>query len=334
MLYQYAGFILDSSISLPSLEPLPPGSYEGNFYLRRWLGPCHQFSHIHDWQAEGLSSDPVLSLSFRDDRFMLRAPGLAKVVIEQDRLYVCPDDDSEANQVSGAMAASIEHVLLDQALPRFLAHRGKLVLHAGAVCCEEICLGLVGASGLGKSTLTASFDGAGCAMLGDDGLALTSCAGGVHAVATYKSLRLLSDSLHELFARSRPVTATQDYSNKHRVVYQRPGRQYLHSASLGALYFLAEPKKDAPADVVVRRLTSREACMAIVAATFQLDVTDARHVGTLLTQASEVANRVPAYEIAYPRDFSLLPEVRAAILGRRHEWCSPNPVWADRLSDR
>jgi hypothetical protein len=334
MLYGYAGFIVESSVSLPSLDFFFAGVYKSDFYLRRWPGACRRFRLcIHEWHAEG-SDVPVLSLSAHDDRFMLRAPGLARVVLERGGLYVCPDHDLDADDLSGAAVASIEHFLLDQALPRFLAHRNKLVLHAGSVCCDGVCVGLAGAGGRGKSTLTASFDGAGYELLGDDGLVLTPRAGAVDAVATYKSLRLLPDSLAKLFERSLPVTAMADLSRKNRVLWPPPTRPHLHPSPLGALYFLAAPNRAASDGILVRRLTSREACMAILAGTFHLDVTDARHVGTLLNQVSEVANRVPAYEIAYPRDFSRLPEVRAAILSRRHEWCSPNRVAADRHANR
>ena len=69
-----------------------------------------------------------------------------------------------------ASKAVHEHFLADQVVPRAIAHSGKLVRHAAAVRTGDEAILLLGASGLGKSTLSASFQSAGHCLIGDDAI--------------------------------------------------------------------------------------------------------------------------------------------------------------------
>jgi hypothetical protein len=57
--------------------------------------------------------------------------------------------------------------------------------------------------------------------------------------------------------------------------------------------------------------------MAIIRNSFQLDVTDRGRVADLFDIASSVAEHLPVFSLAYPRDYARLPEVHKAILTRR-----------------
>lgn len=54
--------------------------------------------------------------------------------------------------------------------------------------------------------------------------------------------------------------------------------------------------------------------MALVESSFALDPVDPDQALGRLNDASALARQVPAFEIAYPRDYARLPEVRQAIL--------------------
>ena len=256
---------------------------------------------------DGLSAQPVLEAR-SPDLFLLRFDGLADFEIGTGvPVTISPRPEPGTGQ------ETLEHLLLDQVLPRVLAHRGAVVLHAGAVQVDGFLVAYVGETGRGKSTLTASFDLAGHHALSDDGLVVTCTGDRVLAAPTYPSLRLWPDALEGVFASPPQVAPMAHYSTKRRVLrdvgLSSPG----DPASLKALYVLGEPASDCH-DVSLDPLSEREAVMAVIGNTFQLDTSDKTRASRLFEQAAQVARHLPAFELHYPREFARLGEVRAAIL--------------------
>ena len=117
----------------------------------------------------------------------------------------------------GASKAEHDHFLADQVIPRLMAHAGSFVFHAGAVRLGETALVFMGESGRGKSTLVASFDQAGTALLGDDAMVL-STEDGVPAVRpVYPSLRLFPDSIAALMPAAQTAGPIAQHSTKERI---------------------------------------------------------------------------------------------------------------------
>ena len=56
-----------------------------------------------------------------------------------------------------------------------------------------------------------------------------------------------------------------------------------------------------------------ETCMGVIANSFSLDPTGRDQAGQKLAAASAFAATVPAFEIAYPRDYSILPDVHVVL---------------------
>jgi hypothetical protein len=54
--------------------------------------------------------------------------------------------------------------------------------------------------------------------------------------------------------------------------------------------------------------------MSIIGNAFQLDPTDTQRAARLMRAAADVARRVPAFGLSYPRDFARLPDVCAAVI--------------------
>ena len=115
--------------------------------------------------------------------------------------------------------ATVRHLLLDQLLPRVLAHRGETVLHASAVRIGTRAVGFMGKSGSGKSTLAAALAAENCALLSDDGLILELATSAVLALPTYTSLRLWSDSWHYLQGDTPRESALRSSHAKHRIAW-------------------------------------------------------------------------------------------------------------------
>ncbi len=274
---------------------------------------------VHEWQTG--NGPPTLSIARKEEGLLLRFPDLADFSITNDGnrigAWPAPGTDDE----------TLRHLLLDQVLPRLLAHQGRLVLHAGAVRVDDTAIAFLGAAGCGKSTLTASFRAAGYSLLSDDGLVLNAIEEEVKARPTYPSLRLWPESVAGVYSEPPTLAPMAQYSTKQRVVLTQDDFSG-EPLPLAAIYVLAPVAETGAATISLTKLSPRDACMAIVANSFQLDLTDTRRAAALLAKAAKVAKQVPAFRLTYPRDFALLPSVRAAILDQRSSgkrWAAPDP---------
>jgi hypothetical protein len=312
--YRYADVTVRSTLPLAELSPLTRvgvGSSEISF--DQLASPRERAAEdwIHHWKTG--DGAPVLSLARIGEGYLLRFPGLADFAISADggRIGAWPTGETDAE--------TLRHLLLDQVLPRLLAHKRRLVLHAGAIRAGTRAIAFVSESGGGKSTLTASFHEAGCPLLSDDGLMLTRGEGGVLALPTYHSLRLWPEALAGLLAEAPAMAPMAHYSSKRRVFVEDSVDGADRPVPLAALYVLV-PEAEAGGATSLSRLSQREACMAIIGNAFQLDVTDRRRAAGLLAAAGDIAEHLPAFALSFPRDFACLPEVRAAIVGQSDQW--------------
>lgn len=205
------------------------------------------------------------------------------------------------------------HILADQVLPRIISHDGSLVIHAGAVRHDDGCIVFVGGSGFGKSSLTASFDQAGQALMGDDALIVSSAGESWRARAIYPSLRLFPDSVQAVLPESANTGSVARYTAKLRVdVPLRANSEHDKPLPIKAIFVLAGPGQ--PNAIEVRRITPATTCIALVKNSFALDPTDMQCARKRLENASDVSTSVPAYHLAYPHDYDRLAQVREAIL--------------------
>jgi hypothetical protein len=115
-----------------------------------------------------------------------------------------------------------------------------------------------------------------------------------------------------LFVDPPLVAPMAHYSEKYRVAVPHTKTSADRALPLGALYILS-PESDATM-VTLSRLSERDACMALIRNTFQLDVTDRSRAAGLFIAASDIVRQSPVFTLTYPRDFARLPDVRAAIL--------------------
>ncbi len=228
----------------------------------------------------------------------------ACISISSKEIRICPTS-------SEVPPETLMHLLVDQVVPRVIAHEGALVLHAGAVVQDGSAIVLLGESGRGKSTLAASFLEDGWSLMGDDALVVSVVGEAFLGRAVYKSLRLFPDSLDTLFPVRPDLTAVAHYSPKHRVTVQLDPEHDGGPAPLQALFFLAaEPSDDR---IFLRQMSIAEACMDIIANSFSLDPTDPVLAKRKLFAASALAAGVPAFELAFRRGYARLPKVHAAI---------------------
>ncbi|MES2902594.1 MAG: hypothetical protein V4696_00260 [Pseudomonadota bacterium] len=225
---------------------------------------------------------------------------------------VLPDRKLVVHATLEMPKSTIEHFVADQVMPRVLAQDGEFVLHSAAIRFGGGAILILGTSGSGKSTLAASFQFEGYVLMGDDA-AIIATEGVPSATALYASLRLFPDSIAALLPDDIVSEDVAHYSEKQRLSIQTSKGLENESVPLIAIFILAEPTDDA---ICVTRLSVANACMALLSNSFALDPTDAKGAHNRLQKASELAGRIPAYALEYPRDYTRLREVRQAIVGR------------------
>lgn len=237
-------------------------------------------------------------------KFFYRYEGLAEALIDfaNRRIDLWP-------LAADCTEATLDHFLADVLLPGMLDHQGELVLHAGAVIIEGAAVLFVGASGRGKSTLTASFYAEGHTVLSDDGIIVTCTETGANAEAVYPGIRLLPMTLSALFADSIPTAEVAHYASKRRIVPD--ARMSPANFPAAALFFLSE--QAGTGQVSISPMGAADACIGIVSKSFALDPSDKLRARNRIEQASHLANALPAFALDYPREISALPQVRQAI---------------------
>lgn len=207
--------------------------------------------------------------------------------------------------------ATIDHLLDDHVAPRVLAADGTLVLHGSATLVGSHIAAFLGLTGSGKSTLSASLHAAGYPLLGDDAVAISEAGCAIMGEAVYPSLRLYRESIEQVFAESLPTSAMAFYSDKRHVGVPNLADGASTPSPLGAVFVLAQ----GDSGVSLYRLSPAEACMAFLENSFALDPKDGAIAARRMAAAARMAAAIPCYELAYPYDFSLLPQVREQVIG-------------------
>ena len=302
--YRISGTAFHSSVSLPELVGDGDGTPEFTFQLcaepRDFLSPRHWLNHwyLHDGSI-------WLSFAKIEGGYLLRFPVYADFIVSKDGRNVscvlrqnCPQE-------------TMRHLLLNQVIPIVLSHLGKLVLHASACRTQQGVMAFMGMTGMGKSTLAASFGLKGFAVLSDDCLLVQARGDQVTSIPSYGGLRLWPESVAALFEQEPELQPMAHYTDKKRVLFDQVVG--VTSLSLKAVYVLAQPENVAN-EVIITRLSPREALFEIVKHTFQLDVTDHEKLGQAFKRYEWLAKSVPFFTLTYPRDHAVLPSVNAAIL--------------------
>ncbi len=295
--YLFGAHPVESDLVLRALPEAPPAQVE-DAGIRILAGqrnpmPAAGEDWIHHWREDDGSQ--VLALARRGGDYLLRFHGQCDFAIDAQGRSVTIDPLGDLAE------DTLEHLLIDQVLPRMLAHRGELVAHASVVETGQGSVLFLGRSGWGKSTLAGLLHRQGHRLLSDDCALLSIGAAGVTAVPTYPSLRLYADSVDRVFAAPPATGSVAAYSHKRRVALApEPARQA--SGPLRAIYLLNDPalRAEAPA---IEPLPPAVACMALVEHSFRLDMTSQAQTAALLRQGARVVEALPAFSLRYPRDF-------------------------------
>ena len=200
-------------------------------------------------------------------------------------------------------AHTLEHLLIDQALPRLLAGQGHLIVHASVASIQTRTALFLGSSGWGKSTMAGLLHRRGHQVFSDDCALLNPRNSRTLVTPAYPGLRLYEDSIEQAFPVPPITNAVSDYSNKQRVIGLTTPINLSGPQRLDAIYVLSNPALT-NGDATIRAMTPATACMALLEHGFRLDPTAHDESVRMLRQAAAVAKATPAYSLTYPHDFS------------------------------
>jgi hypothetical protein len=304
--YLFSGLTIISNFVIPEL---PFSNHNKGEFLFN-LESAQQQSSRAFWSHHWLSgSEQVLSYSKQDSYHWLRFPGLADFRISDNvkeiSCYPTPETTHE----------TVRHLLLDQVLPRCMAHRGKIMLHASAVWLEEGSLLFIGESRAGKSTLAGYFHKTGQPVMSDDVIWIKANKNQILAVPSYGGLRLWEDSLSVLFNAEQSTHSMAHYSAKKRVpLGEHDFLRFGSAIPILALIVLSPPSQSSAGEIRLDPLSHREAFVEIGKKSFQLYLSDPIVIRRHMQALGRIVSRVSTYRLCMPHDYDLLPAVRQKIL--------------------
>ena len=237
--------------------------------------------------------------------YLLRFPGLADFEVSADGESVI------AFAAPGTDDATLEHLYINQVTPLALSRQGRPSFHASVVTVPEGAVAFLGSSGMGKSTLAASFALNEATFLTDDALLIEETNDACMALPSHASVRLWEDSVDALArdriaARAGPV----QYTAKARLL-AGDALAYTESPQpLLAAFVLEGPKSS---EISIHALTGLDRYMAWLRNSFLLDVEDNALLARHFEWTHRISSSVPSFSLDYPRDYGILPDVRNAV---------------------
>ncbi len=261
---------------------------------------------LHHWRDPDDSIH--LSLARVPSGYWLRFPGLCEFLIDlaNARIEVIP--------APGLDADTLEHLLVDQVLPRYLAGKGDFVLHAASMRIDDKAMLILGESGWGKSTLAGLMGRNGFDLLSDDCMILRLQPDHLVAIPTYPSLRLFDDSIEAMCATDAVTTPVASYTDKRRLpTPESIGEQSAVGTPVAAIYLLVNPRAGS-GEHHIQPLAPAAACMSLIQHAFQLDLKDPTQMATRLAQAATATGLAPAFALDYPRDYASADQLAGMLL--------------------
>jgi hypothetical protein len=305
--YLYCGLPIVSNIVISELIQIRDRKGVINLTYEYTQDQAESNLWTHHWQSP--DGESVLSYRSQGTDQWLRFPGSAdfRLSARAREVFCYP--------LPGIPIETLRHLVLDQVLPRCLAHQGKIMVHASAVQFNEGVALFLGDSGTGKSTLAGSFHQAGWPAVSDDCLCIKNSRVGVKAIPSYASLRLWDDSLNFLFPSEGKDYSVAHYSTKKRI--STNGYESLRlreGIPILAVFVLSPPTQHFCSDITMQRISHREAFIELMRQSFKLNFADLRRVKRHIGAIGRIIPELQAFRLSVPRQYDLLPAVRQKVL--------------------
>ena len=308
--YRVFDLVLESEFALP-LRPVS-SAVPPDLYIQLRPGTIFaegQFEWFHEWKS--LDNSIVIAAAKSEDGYLLRFPGCAD-------FYLCLAENAiRVLPMGNVDDSTLAHLLLDQVIPRWQSHRGRLVVHASSVeLSSGAVVGFLGASGSGKSTLVSSFHVSGARVISDDCLCFQTKGDRVFAVPPYVSLRLWEDSLKFFFPEKNDFERMAYYTSKQQMIMEKGAQlDRCEPEPLTALFVLERSEASQRDDEIrIFPATGNLAAMSIIESAFVLDLSrEGEAQRNFKTIGKILAAGLPVFRLSYARKYCQLPRVRDAI---------------------
>ena len=209
----------------------------------------------------------------------------------------------------GVPEHSVRHLILDTVIAFALSLRGFAVLHASAVVTPFGACAFAASSGIGKSTLAASFQPLGHPTLTDDCLLLESNGSAIFGIPSYPGARLRDDSLALMHAQRRATLPVAHYNSKRRLA---SGMFATDRKPLAAIYCLERRGRDD--SLTIERVSGAESLLLALRYLFCLDPHDPNILVRQFKLVEHLLSCVPILRLTIPDDFGALSRVHKAVL--------------------
>ena len=302
-LYRFFDLVVASNVDLGGTQVVA-GVVDCVFILHD--APMLEPDGCH-WSVTYETPSPWLSIGDDDASRLIRIHEMAEFRVARDGSQV------DCYPLIHLPRESLSHLLVDQVLPLVLAGQGKTVLHASAVLTARGVVAFIGETGVGKSTLAASFSVSGLPVLTDDCLLVDEVDDAWIGLSSSGEIHLWEDIAASLFGAGRHTDPVAHYTDKCRI--RLPTTSPVHADRRGpllAVYHLKDAD-DGVEQVTIRRASQQRAFHAFIGNAFRADFSRARARHELET-LTRLAATVPLSTLSYPRAVPMLPSVRRAVL--------------------
>ena len=245
----------------------------------------------------------------------LRPSGHLRIVYSDGLIF---DLEAQGRQISAYIPAGqtvddLAPALLGPMMGVLLRLRGITCLHASAVVIDGMAIGLVGASGAGKSTTAAAFARLGYSVLTDDVLALTDCINYFLVRPAYPRVRLWPRSVAGLFGSVDALPRMMSGWDKRFLSLQQPGYCFQNEPlPLAALYFLG-PRREGNHVSAIEAVNPAEALMTLVSDSFATNFQDKPRRAAEFDLLNRLVAAIPLRRIAATDDLDRIDDLCFAI---------------------
>jgi len=214
---------------------------------------------------------------------------------------------------NGALDPHMRGSILNNILGIALYLGGAMVLHGGAVRNGRGCIGFLGHSGVGKSTLVSWFLINGHALVTDDIIVPEICGNSVMLAPGYPGTRLWDDNLALFEEFSDKSLPGHSANRKHSVSFINHELVDFEKSPipLEKLFIL---ERGSP-ELVLQQISGHAALLALSHHTMggRL-IRELPNPGQRLATLARIAERSPVYTLAYPDGIEHLESIRQAVI--------------------
>ncbi len=294
--------VVESEVQLTSVKQA--SDRDGDPAISIVLAPAEYFREKAGTVAP--DGEPIHHVVLSDGSIYIRVDGIFETIVSRDgRRAVCV-------RLSPADERSFEANLLTFVMSTALTLQGEELLHGTVVGIEDGAIGLLGPSGVGKSTLAAYLIGQGGELITDDMVRLIFTDGTALACPGPYRLKLFEEPAARFLPEALAHGSFNVLSGKVMVQPTRSIRSLRQPRRLAALFWLGDPEPTAPR-LSLRRIVGTELARTLVASTMNIRNHTTPRLLRQFRFAEQVAKALPMYALRYSRNFEVMERVAEEI---------------------